>query len=66
MIGDFALPFTVDDKVLVSSVNEELLTLFPASFFDDGFLRRKDFHECALGLCGDVGVCMLRPVGDAA
>jgi hypothetical protein len=69
VIGDLEMPFACDDNVRVSSVNEELLTLLLANFFDDGWRRRKtDFHECELGLgiCGEVGVCILGLMGDRA
>lgn len=56
MIGDFELPFTGDDNVFVSRVKAEPLTTLLASFFVEGFRRRKAFQECALGLCGGVGV----------
>ena len=62
VIGDLEFPFICDDNVRVSSVRAEPLTPLLGSFLDEGFRRRKtDFHECELGLCGDVGVCI---VGD--
>jgi hypothetical protein len=64
VIGDLELPLICDDNVRVSSVKAEPLRPLLASFFDEGFRRRKtDFQVCELGLCGDVGVCMLVVVG---
>jgi len=61
VIGDLEFPLICDDNVRVSRVNAEPLRPLLASFFDEGFRRRKtDFQLCELGLCGDVGVCMLR------
>jgi hypothetical protein len=59
VIGDLEFPLICDDNVRVSSVKAEPLRPLLASFFDEGFRRRKtDFQVCELGLCGDVGVCM--------
>jgi hypothetical protein len=67
VIGDLELPLPCVDNVWVSRVNAEPFTLLLASFFEEGFRRWKtDFQECELGLCGEVGVCMLALVGDRA
>lgn len=61
VIGELEMPFTEDDvNVRVSSINVEPLDPLLASLFDDGCRRRNtDFHECELGLCAVVDVCIL-------
>ena len=67
VIGDLEFPLLCVDNVWVSRVNAEPFTLLLASFFEEGFRRWKtDFQECELGVCGEVGVCMLALVGDRA